>query len=389
MLKKSFKRLVSSIMQQEESPRPNIIMILLDQLRPDTLKAHPIFDEIFKKGCSFDNTITYAPYTLAALHAVFTGMYGRDNGVDGFTKSDSYDSKSCYSLTQYLNEIDYYTRCYALSPILFPRSGFDQFTFVPEKDERDILGSHKNEIDSCFEQEKKFFLFLHYAEIHHKVVNEVIHEYHDYDNAFFDYPERNRERYSNYVYEAGEYVKAIWDHIMSYEGSSDTLIIFFTDHGTSLGEKPGEKGYGIYVYDYTILTWMCFINPTYFPVGRKIETQVRNIDLMPTLLELLKKQEKKNFKPIKGSSIFPIIKGEITDNRIAFSETGGNKGPHPSPHKADIKCIRHDGWKLIQNGAVNKIELYDLVNDPDEKNNLHSQRRDKVIEMFAELSKYI
>ena len=52
-----------------------------------------------------------------------------------------------------------------------------------------------------------------------------------------------------------------------------------------MGEKFGEKMYGSFVYDYTIKTFFHFLNPM-LP-DCKIDSQVRCIDIMPTILDIL------------------------------------------------------------------------------------------------------
>jgi len=43
------------------------------------------------------------------------------------------------------------------------------------------------------------------------------------------------------------------DDIASKLGiSKKTILVIFSDHGTSVGEKKGEKFYGVYLYEYTL-----------------------------------------------------------------------------------------------------------------------------------------
>ena len=59
--------------------------------------------------------------------------------------------------------------------------------------------------------------------------------------------------------QAGEYSRKIMDFLENLEILDDTIIIFFSDHGTSLGERLGEKMYGSFTYDYTINVFTMFI----------------------------------------------------------------------------------------------------------------------------------
>jgi arylsulfatase A-like enzyme len=359
--------------KSKKSLRPNIVIILLDQFRSDALDTHRIFSKLKKEAVFFPQTITYAPYTLASCHATFTGMYGRDNGVDAYTKSNHFKKKECFTLTQYLKSEGYYTRGYTFSSILIPHSDFDSLTVVHEDDEPNILDSHKQELDRCFSQRKPFFSYLHHGEIHHDIVKNVIKQYSIDDEQYFGHFEKNKNRYQTYTHDAGIYLESLYKHINSLDTESNTIVIVMTDHGSSNGEKIGEKAYGTFVYDYTINIWHYWLWPKNFPQGLEISKQVRTIDILPTLLDLLDIREKKNKKVMGGVSLLPLINGkeDTVSKRLAFSETGGVDGAYPSPNSPNIRCVRDEGWKLIQNTTTNKFELYNLNDDSDEINNLY------------------
>lgn len=369
--------------------RPNIVMILLDQYRNDARAIHGIFEEIGKRGVLFSKTITYAPYTLASLHATFTGMYGRDNGVDAYTKSDQYNHKECYNLPEYLKDIGYYTRGYTFSKILLPNVGFDSLQVIPEKKEEDILNGHKKELDICFSQKKPFFSFLHHGDIHHQIVKEVIRRYGDFDDEYFGKIDYNMNQYLEHAYRAGEHAAELIRTIDYYDPDGHTLLVVLTDHGSGVGEKPGEKAYGIYTYDYSICTWVYFIWPNVLPAGKEFNTQIRTIDIMPTIMDLLAIKASKKRKTIIGKSLLPIINGDESEDRGAFSETGGVDGPFPSPEKSNIKCFRDGKWKLIFNSSINKYELYNLDEDPSESQNLYLENQEKAEELLIKMAPYL
>ncbi|MEW5949892.1 MAG: sulfatase-like hydrolase/transferase [Thermodesulfobacteriota bacterium] len=372
-----------------DNSRPNIVMILLDQFRNDARVVNPIFEEMGRRGVLFSKTITYAPYTLASLHATFTGMYGRDNGVDAYTKSDQYKQKECYSLPEYLKDIGYYTHGYTFSKILLPNVGFDSLQIIPEKEEKDILASHKRQLDICYTKKKPFFCFLHYGEIHHHIVKDVIRKYSDFDTAYFGKIEYNMARYMEHAHQAAEYTAELIRTIDSHDSSGHTMIIVLTDHGGGVGEKAGEKAYGVFTYDYSICIWVYFICPKLLPIGKEYNVQIRTIDILPTIMDLLEIKPSQKHKLIAGRSLLPIINGEESGDRYAFSETGGVEGPYPSPDKANIKCIRDGRWKLIFNSSINKYELYDLEEDPSENHNLYLEHREKAEELFKKMVVYL
>ena len=133
------------------------------------------------------------------MHATMTGLYGRQTGVDVYTKSDQYDTKNCYSLPQYLQDAGYHTRGYTFSPILVPHAGFESLTIVDEADEPGVLDSHRAELEAAFAQPRPFFSYLHYGEIHHEVVRNVLRKYEPFDPEYFGNREQNLSRYREYA----------------------------------------------------------------------------------------------------------------------------------------------------------------------------------------------
>ena len=123
------------------------------------------------------------------------------------------------------------------------------------------------------------------------------------------------------------------------------------------------------MYDETIRAFSLFVQPEIFP-KKEITSTVSLIDIMPTLMDLLKITPNENKLPIQGNSLLPFLKEEETEGRLAFSETGGMYGPYPSPKKHNLFSVRNNSWKLIYQKTVDEYELYDLIHDPEENKNL-------------------
>lgn len=369
--------------------RPNIIMVVLDQFRNDMRKVHGVFGDLKKRGVLFSQVVTHAPYTIASMHATFTGLYGRDTGVDGYTRSSNYHSESCYTIVQYLKDLGYWTRGYSFSPILFPHESFEVLKIVPEGEEPGILDSHLKEIQEAFAGRRPFFQFLHYGEIHHHVLREVLRKYDPFDAEYFGNIERNRQRYAEYAKDAGAYMEELLKVIDAKDPDGESLLVVMTDHGGGIGEKVGEKAYGVYTYDYTVCVWAYLICPKRLPVDREIRVQVRTVDILPTILDLLGGGISKKHKPPRGRSLMPVIRGEETEDRLAFCETGGVEGPNPSPDSANVKSVRDGRWKLIYNTTTSQMELYDLEKDPNEQTNLYAVHQEKARELWGKLSAYL
>ena len=66
--------------------KPNIILIVIDGLRYDAIDKINHYQELKKESVFFPQLIAYAPYTIASLHTLFSGMDGNFNGVNGYYK---------------------------------------------------------------------------------------------------------------------------------------------------------------------------------------------------------------------------------------------------------------------------------------------------------------
>jgi len=100
-------RIKNKISELFSKKKLNVIMIMVDGVRFDALKKIPYFQELKKDAVFFSNLITYAPYTLGSLHAVFSGMNGNQNGVNGYYKSYSFDKKNCFTLPNQMHKTFY------------------------------------------------------------------------------------------------------------------------------------------------------------------------------------------------------------------------------------------------------------------------------------------
>ena len=108
--------------------------------------------------------------------------------------------------------------------------------------------------------------------------------------------------------------------------------------------------------------------------------QVRSIDILPTILELLSIESDMNFRNMDGKSLIPLINGH-TESRIAFSQSGNPLDSGKPPKEPNVYAVRTDEWKYIRNIHDSTEELYDLVNDPNENSNLISKKTNKSTEL--------
>jgi arylsulfatase A-like enzyme len=348
----------------------NIIVLMIDGGRLDRAKTSSFFNKIRSKSVFFSNSITYGPHTIAAMHAFFAGCYGIRTGTDSYWSTYKFKKNKFKTLTEYLKENDYYTCADIVSEIVIPKQGFDEFLIHDEKKDN-LSDRHIRLLEAMKEKNAvghNFFLFLQYSNIHSKISEEVLKVFNNFSKKYFENRELNEERYDRQFKKAENYLMNILEKITLLDLNKNSLILIMSDHGISVGEKIGERAYGAFCYDYTLRTFAYFLIPDFTPL--EIAQQVRTIDFMPSILELLHLPLDKNYSELDGESLLPLIKGHKVPEKIAYSETGNPLEEKKPPKTPNTKSVRTSKWKLIVNEYNSSKELYDLENDPDENTNL-------------------
>ena len=349
--------------------KKNLIIIMIDGGRLDRALKSSLFENIKSKSCFLSQSITYAPHTIAAMHAVFSGSYGSRNGTNSYWSTYQFKKNKFKTLTEYLHDAGYYTQADLLNKLIVPKQGFDKFEIHDEQ--RDNLTSRHKKILQDIKQNSSggnFFVYLHYSNIHTGIKNEVLKDYDNYSKEYFENRKINEERYDKLFRNAENYLESILNEIKNLEMNDDSLILVMSDHGISVGEKFGERAYGAFCYDYTIKTFAYYYNSYKEP--KLVKQQIRHVDFMPTILDDLDIPLDHNCASLDGISLIPLINGEPFDEQIAFTETANPLESSTPPKKPNTKSVRTSKWKLIYNEHNNTKELYDLENDPNEDENL-------------------
>ena len=132
----------------------------------------------------------------------------------------------------------------------------------------------------------------------------------------------------------------------------NTIVVLWSDHGYEIGEKGTFGKHTLWSESTRIpliikLPWM--------KGGKKINNPVELLDLYPTLLEVTNLPK----NPLnEGKSLISIINGKIEDLRPAITTYGINN--HSLINETHRYIKYEDGSE----------ELYDLINDPNEINNI-------------------
>ena len=346
----------------------NVILINLDGFRKDKVELCQSLRLLKERSYYFPKMFTVAPYTFAALPAVFSGMYPSRNGANAYYNMFNFRKDKIETLSEIMQKTGHYTSCDVIDDSVVPNQGFDEYNIYDEKTV-DFQQRHMEFIQRLSKKDK-FFLFLHNTETHKKFVRDVIDK--EKSSKNFSYDKKTKKSvYESFLQDTDEYVSLIVNTIKDCNIEEKTVLIIFSDHGTSLGEKDGEQFYGTFVYDYTINVFCIMHVPG---MGSDIiDKQCRTIDLLPTIGELVNAKFNNQKEKIQGESLFPMIQDKNTQEREVFVETGGLYGPWPSPKKHNVFCVRKNNKKLIYNKTPKTWEFYDLESDPKELNNIYDE----------------
>lgn len=349
--------------------RPNLIFVLLDGSRWDRLHTSPEFQELRKDGILLDNVTTAFPYTFGAINVIFTGQYGKENGVNGYYKVLKLKD-SVQVLPEILQKEGYFTsRGLITDQVLSPR-GYDLRMAYDEYND-DIPTRHIELLKTSFEKakDKPIFTFLQFSRIHTITVSEVLKKYEWDSKEFYENKQTNLEKFDDAFREAGQYAKRIRESIEGWGKLKNTIIVYFTDHGTGIGERFGERNYGSFTFEETIRTFYLFTGPNI--IKNKVRSDlISTIDILPTILDLCHIDIKIKTPGRSFAKYLLNDTNESFERDVTFSETGALHGPHPSPEESNVFCAKTIRYKIIYNRTTNEWGLYDLINDENETTNL-------------------
>jgi len=371
----------------------NLILISLDTVRADVAYSGKFksINKLRKQGVTFLNTISSSPLTPVSHATVLTGLQPYNHGIRHLFKEKL--NPGVKTLAQTLKNKGYKTGAIVSCPGMNKWYGFsrgfdhyddeipkladgsDPLLTVDVKKRGTALKRANLVIDRAYnwlkeKQKQQYFLFLHFFDAHWP----------------YEAPKRfgGDNAYEEEVAFSDHYLGLFLNSLERDGLLENTLIVVFSDHGEDLeglysndkGGKqlghPEEFGHGCLLYDQTQKVVFIIKDPS-LPRNKNIEQQVRLADLFPTVLDLLKIEN--NYK-VDGVSLIPIIYDCINLELPAYSETFYPEEQIKSTGKfKNIKNkISHriaNKYKIIFNLNSDQVEIYDLENDKDEKNNLY------------------
>lgn len=153
------------------------------------------------------------------------------------------------------------------------------------------------------------------------------------------------------------------EHLKKNGLMENTIIIFSSDHGQTLGSHGGLINKGWHHFEETHRIPLIMRFPEAQHKGEIIEELASLADIYPTILDIADSDQ--GCLESHGKSLLPLIENNAEwDRDCVFTEFNGL-----SNSLTTQRTLRQGDWKYAYNNCA-KCELYNLKNDPYEVHNL-------------------
>lgn len=387
---------------------PNVLVILIDALRADHLGAYgydretsPELDAFAREAVVFEQAISQSTFTKASIASLFTGRAPYEHGVywgdrraaGGGLTSDALADRET-TLAEALRTRGYLTAAWVQNSHLAPRMGFAQ-GFVDYRDQQGDAESIDRRFLSWLASParlERLFVYLHYIDLHDPYRPEepwetmfggpgaeAAYEGIDLDEwgawlegvrtggieVSQERVEAFRALYDGQIRFLDGRVGGVFEALRERGLYDDSVIVVTSDHGDAFMEH-GFVSHSAAPYDELARVPLMIRLPGGREGGRRVATQVRLIDVAPTLLDLAGAPRPGR---MSGCSLVPLIEGrpeewaaERPECAIAPIEIAEVEDGPPT------LGLRAGRFKYIVGPAGE--ELYDLEADPGERHDL-------------------
>lgn len=405
--------------------RPNILLVLTDQQRFDTIQAlgssfdaeTPHMDELVQAGLTLTNCQCTAPVCSPSRSTLMTGLFPSEAGMPGnlYNPCPPLSAKQP-TIGNRMREAGYETIYHGKWHLggHVRDYGFDYGEECSHDESTRLMASRFWRDRDWIERERPMFHVVSFLDPHDIYsFNPIMHlpesdfqlPWKNLERPESDYPEIPKakremwpnddwERYHKFYAERIEKVDSdigkLMDDLCCSGLYSNTWIIFASDHGDMAGEQniPFK---GSYMYEGVTHVPLVVVPPRSEYRGdftRTVETLEIDkgsqndslcslIDVVPTILDIAGLDTDPN---LKGKSLLPLLRGERDHDRIVFAEW----------HNPPIRMARSKDWKYVRYGNGEE-ELFSLKEDPHESRNLanDSASQQNKLELSKELDAHI
>ncbi|MBI5189457.1 MAG: sulfatase [Nitrospirae bacterium] len=404
----------------------------------------PFIDRLAGEGLLFENAVSQAPWTAPSMASMFSSRYPFQLGAGvkyehggKAVRGDKVHGlpAGAASIAEVFHDGGYATACITGNPFLkgtegekkgdkhygkdFGMSrGFDKTRYIYFAKADKMFGAAREYIDGLRAdtggQGRPFFLHLQMMDLHSPTSPPA-----PFDSKFMPLDPSKKKLYYDWKYSDGKGLgtagfRDFRDHKVSfYDGGlafldselakfvdylkkgglyEDTVIVIASDHGEEFWEHAvfetkymrdlGDDYYGCdhgrTLFRELLDVPLIFHGPG-VPAGR-VRDQVRNIDIMPSLLGLAGLPVKPG--SLEGTDIVSAVRDGAIKDMPAFSEqvvAGFEK-----------KSIQSGGYKYIMVVSPGRDGfLYDKAGDPMEADDISSRRPDMARKLRSEIEAFV
>ena len=382
----------------------NLIFVLVDTLRADRLSAYgyeratsPILGELAKGGILFRNVLSQSSWTKTSMASLWTSSYPASNGITRYMHGlpDAAQSPAEILREAGLRTVGIWRNGW-VAPNFGFQQGFDLY-YLPKAGQRpmymrqknpsslDIGGTDQDATWSAVEflrgvGDQRFFLYIHYMDVHQYLYDQSA----DFGSTYSDI-------YDNAVHWVDANIGTLVAVLQQKDLMRRTVLVVASDHGEAFLEH-GTEGHGRNLYhEVTSVPWIVAL-PFRLPQGIVVETPVENVDIWPTLLDLL------GMPPLAGAqgrSLVPLVEAaaqgrEPQDGaRPRFAQIDqrwGRTNTEPRP----LVSVQDGRWRLFEStGPPDAVELYDVSQDPGEQRDVAAEHPEEVARLRGKLGEYM
>jgi choline-sulfatase len=365
---------------QNPGSKPDVYLITIDTLRADHVHSWgyqriqtPALDGLASDGIRFSQAFTASPVTNSSHASILTGLLPHTHGVTDFAVPLAAVHQT---LAELLSKDGYNAAAFIGAVILDSRTlapgfdrGFGYYDNFPANtagksrwgriERRGLDVAARAEAWLGTHPQGPHFMWLHFYDPHDPYEPPV------------PYP----QTYDGEV----AYADAALGHFLGFLKAQgryrDSMIIVVGDHGEGLGEHR-EETHGVFLYDSTMHVPLILKLPQEKNRGRVVDAEVRTIDILPTVLQLVRPQE--TTPDLDGEPLQTYFDAIGTD-RDAYGETD-----YPMRFGwAPLRSLRTKDSLLVE---APRPEFYNLRSDPAEVTNRYEPWNEEVKKLREKLA---
>lgn len=382
--------------------KPNVLFILIDTLRADRLSAYgyerptsPVMADLARHGIRFARVEAQSSWTKTSMASLWTGLFPVRTGV---LRSNHGIPDRAVLPAELFKQAGYVTaglwRNGWVGVDFGFHQGFDTYLrpppdLTPESFQKrgpgtaQIGGTDENITSAALgfletHGREPFFLYLHYMDVHQYSYDE--------EAARLGFGTSISDAYDASIHWVDRNVAAVLTWLERNDVFEKTLVVIASDHGEGFSEH-GTEGHARSLYQEVTRVPLILALPFRLEKGVVVEPLVRNVDVWPTVLDLV------GLPPLPhsdGRSLVPLIeaaaRGEkdgAGDVAYAYLDRNWAKSEQPS---GPIVSVVSENRRLVRTTVPQpKLELFDHATDPTEQRNLVTERPEWVAELEPKL----